>query len=148
MNHATPGDYLETEVMTAAPQKLQLMLIEAALRQSNATLEHWKAGNQEQAAETLIRAQQIITELLCSLNPEKDKDLTSKVAAVYLFIFRALQTAQAERSEVKLQEAISVLEIERETWQKVCEQLGTKLAAPAPHGGDSMTPSTSTSFEA
>lgn len=148
MNPAIPGDYLETEVMTAAPQKLQLMLIDAAIRQANAVREHWKNNNLEPAAEALIRAQQIITELLCALNPEKDKNLTSKVASVYLFVFRTFQAAQAERSEEKLVEAISVLEIERETWQKVCEELGTKRAAPAPHVGSSMTSQMPTSFEA
>ena len=148
MNLASPSDYLETEVMTAAPQKLQLMLIEAAIRQTNAVREHWKTDNQERASEALIRAQQIITEMLCSLNPEKDKDLTSKVAAVYMFVFRSLQAAQATRSDEKLVEAISVLEVERETWQKVCLELGATQAAPAPHMSGSPITSSSTSFEA
>lgn len=148
MNQANPGDYLETEVMTAAPQKLQLMLIDAAIRQANAVREHWSNGDHEPATEALIRAQQIITELLCGLNPEKDKDLTSKVASVYLFIFRTLQDAQAEQSEAKLLEAIKVLEVERETWQQVCEKLGTTRAVPAPSTGNVASPSSSTTFEA
>jgi len=148
MNPATSGDYLETEVMTAAPQKLQLMLIDAALRQSRAAQEFWKNEQPEQAGEALIRAQQIITELLCGLNPEKDKQLTSKVAGVYLFVFRALLSAQTDRDEAKLQEAISVLEIEQETWQQVCSKLGTKRTTPAPHVGGSMTSSPTTSLEA
>ncbi len=148
MSHASPGDYLETEVMTAAPQKLHLMLIDAAIRQINATREHWKSDNHEEAVESLIHSQRILTEMLCGLNPKQDKDLTSKVAAVYLFVFRTLQDAQAEKSEEKLQEAISVLEIERETWQKVCMELGTKRAAPAPHMAESPAGTSTASFEA
>lgn len=148
MSPSDPRDYLETEVMTAAPQKLQLMLIEATIRQAQAAREHWAADNQEKAVESLIRAQQIVTELLCGLNGEHDKELSSKVASVYLFIFRSLVAAQMDRDEDKLDEAVSILEIERETWRQVCIELGTKRATPAPTAQfDSAMPS-QTSFQA
>lgn len=126
MNLSARDNYLTTEVMTATPQKLQLMLIEAALRMGQQTIEHWKANEEEQAVETLIRCQQIITELLCGLQPDQDSELVRRVASVYLFIFRSLSVAHLERSEQKVADAMSVLEIERETWQQVCAKLGTR----------------------
>jgi len=126
MNLSARDNYLTTEVMTATPQKLQLMLIEAALRMGQQTIEHWKANEEEQAVDTLIRCQQIITELLCGLQPDQDSELVRRVASVYLFIFRSLSVAHLERSEQKVADAMSVLEIERETWQQVCAKLGTR----------------------
>ncbi len=50
--------YLQTEVMTATPQKLQLMLIDAAIRFSRQALVHWQNDQHEEAGEAIIRAQE------------------------------------------------------------------------------------------
>lgn len=126
----SPKDtYLETEVMTAAPQKLQLMLIEAAIRQGKRARELWNEARDDQddsAGDALIRCQQIVTELLCGLNPEQDKELVRRVASIYLFVFRSLTEAHLQRDEQKLADALEVLEVERETWREVCQKLGGK----------------------
>ena len=116
-------NYLETEVMTATPQKLQYMLIDAAIRNLNRG-KHLRGDNQhEEACEALIRAQAIITQILTGLNKDVDAELTRKVASIYMFVFRSLNEAQAARDDSKLDECIRVLEVERETWRLLCEQL-------------------------
>ena len=125
MQSSARGSYLETEVMTATPQKLQLMMIEAAIRAAQRTLLAWQEDQQETAGDSLVKAQQIMGELLASLNPEVDADLTRRVAAVYTFIFRRLAEAGIQRDEEKLADAIRILKIERETWLEVCKQLGS-----------------------
>ena len=142
---SSPGSYIETEVMTAPPQKLQLMLIEAAMRFSRRAKMHWRAGQNEQAHEVLNRAQQVISELLAGLNREACPELVGKVASVYVFVFRALMEASLERNEAKLDDAIRVLEVEQETWRQVCRKLaegkavddGANLTAVS--GFDSVT---------
>ncbi len=116
--------YLTNEVMTATPQRLQLMLIEGAIRFARQADAHWSAGEDALADEALTRAEQIITELLCGLNPDGDAELVRRVASVYLFVFRTLTTAHLQRDQSKLLDAIRVLETERETWRQVCERLG------------------------
>jgi flagellar secretion chaperone FliS len=116
-------NYLETEVMTATPQKLQYMLIDAAIRNLNRG-KHLRSENQhDEACEVLIRAQEIITQILTGLNRDVDAELTRKVASVYMFVFRSLNEAQAGRDVTKLDECIRVLEVERETWRLLCEQI-------------------------
>jgi flagellar protein FliS len=137
MNQSVRENYLMTDVMTATPQKLQLMLIEAAIRAGEQTRELWKNEQLDEACETMIKCQRLVTELLCGLNPEVNRELVRKAAGVYLFVFRRLSEAQLNRSYESLSEALSVLEIERETWRQVCEQLGTRReegqhAVPAP----------------
>jgi len=125
MSTSARENYLVTEVMTAAPQKLQLMTIEAAIRSIEQTKQHWQASEDAEAAESLIHAQQVMGELMGALNRDDDSDLVKKVAAIYLFVFRTLMEANINRSEEKLNDALKVMEIERETWRQVCEKLGS-----------------------
>ena len=127
--------YLDTEVMTATPQKLQLMLIEAAIRAARRARKKWLDGRDDEACEDLIHAQQIVSELLGGLDPEVNADLVKKVASVYMFVFRSLMEANHDRSEKKLEDAIRVLEVERGTWQKVCAELGSHQASDRQEAG-------------
>ncbi len=122
--HAQARDeYLVTEVLTAPPQKLQLMLLDATLRFAAKAQEHWRTGQNVEAGEALLRCQEIVTEIMAGIQPDIDKPLTSRVSAIYAFIFRCLVEAHLHRDEAKLAEAVSIVEIERETWLQVCIQL-------------------------
>jgi len=124
-------EYLETEVLTAPPQKLQLMLLDATLRFAAKAQDCWRAENFIDGGEAILRCQEIVTEIMAGIQPEVDKSLTSRVSAIYAFVFRCLVAAHLHRDEAKLAEAIAILEIERETWQQVCMQLaGAAPIAP------------------
>lgn len=132
MNYNARDEYLVNQVMTAPPQKLQLMLLDAALRFAQKAKDHWAAGEDADAGEAILRVQEIVTEIMAGIRPDGDKALASKVSAIYAFIFRSLVTAHLRRDEAKLNEAMSVLQIERETWQRVCEQMAAAGAPVAP----------------
>lgn len=121
--------YLAGEVLAAPPQKLQLMLIEAAIRSVRLAEQHWNAGEQQAGARALGRCQEIMVELLSGLRPDTMPELVSRVAGVYLFIYRALVSATRDRDPRKLADAVQVLEMERETWRQVCS---TMAASPEP----------------
>jgi len=117
------GNYVKTEVLTATPQKLQFMLIEGAIRFVERARKHFRAQEDEQAGEAIIRAQGIVTELINSLNREVNPELARKIAGAYLFVFRTLLEASREPDEKKLADVLNVLEVERETWRQVCDNL-------------------------
>jgi flagellar protein FliS len=161
MNQSVRENYIMTDVMTATPQKLQLMLIEAAIRAGELTRQLWKQENLDDSCETMIKCQRLVTELLCGLNPEVNRELVRKAAGVYLFVFRRLSEAQLNHNEELLGEALSVLEVERETWREVCEKLGSRreegqhavpapltAAAPIAQAPVAMPPTGGTSFTA
>ena len=126
MQLSASEDYLTTEVMTATPQKLQLMLIQGALRMAEQARQCWRQEDDAGAFEALQKCQQVIIEMLAGLRVEVEPELVKKVAGVYLFIFRTIVSAQIDHDEQQLAEVVSILEIERETWQQVCTELGTK----------------------
>ena len=86
MNTDAKDRYFNDQVMTAPPQKLHLMLLEAALRHARTAQRHWDEGNDPDASDSLIRSQEVIAELLTALKSEVAPELVSQVAGVYLFI--------------------------------------------------------------
>jgi len=123
MHPSAKTSYFETEVLTAPPQKLQLMLLDGAIRFIGRGRQLWEAGKNEEGAESLIRAQQIVSQLIAALDGRIDPELTRKLASVYLFVFRALVEANLDRDQKKVDDALRVLETERETWRRLCEKL-------------------------
>jgi flagellar protein FliS len=121
MDHSAQ-QYLHAQVMSATPQKLRLMLIEGAIRFARQALSSWEQNHNEQATDWLTRCRNIISELLASIRLDQSS-LTRSVAGVYLFLFRSLTEGQLQKDRRKIEEAISVLEIERETWRMVCDKL-------------------------
>jgi flagellar protein FliS len=112
--------YLETQIKTATPQKLRLMLIEAAIRESQQASDAHACGDAEAWAVRLDKARDLVTELIAGIRPGPHP-LAETARALYAFIFRALSEAQLLSDVQKVHEALRVLEEERITWQQVCE---------------------------
>jgi flagellar protein FliS len=124
MTHET---YLETEVLTATPHRLHLMLIEGALRFGHRARQLLENDDREQAGEALIRCQQIVAQLMAGLNREQFPDLAPQIASVYFFAFRCLIDAHLQHDLAQLNDALSVLAVEQETWRQVCRKFGSRL---------------------
>ncbi|MGQ9606992.1 MAG: flagellar export chaperone FliS [Thermogutta sp.] len=120
------GDrYLESEVLTASPQRLHLLLIEAAIRCIERTRAAWQRQDQDTAFEAITKAQQIVAEMLAAMKMDGAPALVKQVAAIYTFVYRTLVEAGLKLDEKLLADALRVLRIERETWSEVCLKLGT-----------------------
>jgi len=134
--------YLNTQVYTATPQKLHLMLIEGAIRFARQTIQYWEEEDHEQACESLIRCRRIITEILAGIKGE-DSEVARRTSALYVYLFQTLTEAQLHWRRENLDDVIRVLEIERETWTLVCEQM-----PEAPQGGQTSSESEITAGDA
>jgi flagellar protein FliS len=130
----TPHDtYLETQILTATPQRLRLTLIEEAIRRARLTAELWREARDDEALESLIGCRAIVSELLAGVR-EGESPLARQVVALYVFLFQLLTRAQITRAAAALGTAIRVLEEERQTWSQLCRQY-----ADAPvHGARSL----------
>lgn len=137
MNQPAVNPYLRTKVMTATPQELRLMLYDGALkfcRQGRSAIE---AGKFEDSYNNIQRAQKIVLELSTSLKHSIEPDLCGKLSALYTYIYRQLVEANMNRDVTALDEAIKLIEYERETWQmlmhKLTDESGSPQVAPQPH---------------
>jgi len=121
-------NYLQAEVQTATPQKLQLMLIEAAIKNVHRTKKAWEEERFEAAFDSLSLAQDIVAEILSSVDKDGSPELAGKIASIYVFIFRCLSEGGMTHDSQKLDDALRVLNSERETWRQVCEKFGTSVS--------------------
>jgi flagellar protein FliS len=122
--------YLTTQVMTATPQKLQLLLIDAALRSAQLGQRHWAEGNDDAACDSLAHAIEVVAEMMASVGSAQG-EISRRLSSIYIYLFRCLTDAQLLHNEQRLADAIRVLMIERETWSLVCEKFGATQATPA-----------------
>src|SRR5581483_10756826 len=89
MNPLAREEYLAQEVFTAPPQRLQLMLIEAAIRFGERARKYWELVQNEQAFAAILRCENIMAELLRGLTPGHETELAQRLASVYVFIYRS-----------------------------------------------------------
>ena len=123
MNQPAVNPYLRTKVLTASPEELRLMLYDGALkfcRQGRAAVE---ADKFEDSYNNLSRAQKIVLELSTSLKHSVEPELCGRLSALYTYIYRRLIDANMNRDVEAIDEAIKLLDYERETWQMLMNKL-------------------------
>ncbi len=131
MNPQGAQNYLRTQVLTATPEQLQMMLYDGAIRFAEQARPALAARNWEASYNAISRAQKIITELTSSLRHDIAPELCGRLASIYNFIYRKLVEANVEHKTEALDEAIKILKFPRETWEMLLKQLGRQKAADA-----------------
>ena len=122
MTPAAPNAYLRNQVLAASPEQLRLMLYDGALRHCRAGRVGLKAKNFDDSYTHLSKSHKIVLELSNSLRPELMPELCEKLSALYTYIYRLLIEASTERTLKPLDEAIKLIEFERETWILLMEK--------------------------
>ncbi len=130
MDVAIRDAYLETQILTATPQRLRLMLIEEAIRRLRAAQNAFAAGERDQASQSLRTCREVLAELLAGIQPEQSP-VARRVQGIYVFLYATLVEVQFGPDPSRLADMLSVLEEERVTWQAVCEQMPHRPAAGA-----------------
>ena len=134
-------EYLESRVMTAPPERLHLLVVEAALRFSKIGAQALRDSNFERSFAALSKARDCVNELLCSVRTDTQPDLGNQLKGLFLFCHRSLFLADLEHAPGHADDAIRVLQIHRETWVELLDRLAREggglqpASAPAPLPG-------------
>ena len=142
MNKPAPNPYLRTKIMTASPEELRLLLYDGCLkfcRQGRTALAAEKPDF-EAIYENLMRAQKIVLELSTSLNHTAAPDLCEKLGALYTYIYRLLVDGNMQRDPSKIDEAIQLMEFERETWVMLMDKKRPQQDTGGPAAAAPMNP--------
>ena len=115
--------YLKTKIMTASPQELRLMLYDGAIKFCNQARKALDDKDFESSYNALMRAQKIVLELSTSLNHSIAPELCEKLGALYTYIYRLLVDANIERLAKPIDEALELLQYERQTWLRTCQEI-------------------------
>jgi flagellar protein FliS len=120
--------YLRTQVMTASPEQLRLMLLDGALRFANQAAEGLANKDYEAAYTGITQARAIVLELATSIRVDVDRELAERVQSVYMYLYREMVDASLTRNLGRLVKAIELLQYERETWALLMEKVATERA--------------------
>ena len=131
--------YLKTKVMTAGPAELRLMLFDGALKFAEQGRVGLAEKDYEAAYNGISRCQEILAELINSLDPKHAPELCEKLSGLYAFMMTRLMTASTKRDPAIVQEVITLLEFERETWVMLLAKLAGEKASAGPVTGDTVS---------
>jgi flagellar protein FliS len=133
-------EYLESQVMTASPYRLHLMVVEAAIRHALRAEQALADDDFETTHRSLCDSRGFVGELITGLNEEEAPELVGRLKSLFLFAFRNLVEADLNQDVAKLRDALKVLKLHRDTWLEVAEQLesaqdgkATAGTPPRPH---------------
>ncbi len=111
-------DYRRTQIQTAPPEKLVLMLYDGALRNVAAADRFLSEGDREGLNRATGKAQDILAELRSSLNYEAG-ELADRLAALYDFAARRLMEGNIRQDRRALEEARQILRGLRDAWAEM-----------------------------
>jgi len=128
--------YLSTQVLTASPYRLHLMVVEGAVRHARLAVEAMTEGDVESSHLALSQSRDYVAELIGGLNEEYEGELSASIKQLFFFAYINLAEGERERDLNKVQVALKVLESHHQTWL----ELGEKLIADTPEAGPSPPP--------
>jgi flagellar protein FliS len=136
MSNSAAQNYLRNTVMTASPEKLHLMLYDGAIRFCQQARDAVVRKDIEGSYRLLTRAQNIVLEMQNALKPSVDPVLCGRMSGLYSFIYRRLVEANIGKDLKALDDALRILQYQRETWVMLLDKLADGQA------GQSTTPGT------
>ena len=128
MNQAGPNPYLKTKIMTANAEELRLLLFDGAIKFCNQAKFSIEKKQFEESYSNIVKAQKIVLELSSSLNHKIEPEVTEKMASLYDYIHRRLVDANMSRHVEDINEAIRLLQYERDTWVMLVKKVKGKEA--------------------
>jgi flagellar protein FliS len=121
-----PADsYKETQIKTATPGKLVVMLYEGAIKFINLALGSIdkKHTGFEKASNYIIKAQDIVTELMVSLDFEKGGQIAKNLFGLYLYMNRRLIESNIQKDTAILNEVKGLLSDLRTAWLTAAQKV-------------------------
>ncbi len=123
--------YRRTNVMTADPKRLVIMCYEGAISNLRLATEKYDAHEYEAKARAVQKFQDIINELLCSLDFEKGGQIATNLRAIYDYMIRRILQGDVEKEPGVFDEVLGMLEELKGAWEEIFYG-GKEESAPIP----------------
>jgi flagellar secretion chaperone FliS len=126
--------YKETQIKTANQIRLIVMLYDGAIRHINLAADAFVEGHRRYDAinNHIIAAQDILSELMASLDFEKGGVLAKNLFSLYSFMTRRLLEGNLKKDPAPLAEVKKLLGDLREAWDEISTRKGLEeKASPA-----------------
>lgn len=112
--------YKQTEINTANQGTLIVMLYDGAIKFLNIARESMASPKTyDKANENILKAQDIITELMLSLNMDEKNEIAQNLFSLYMYFKKRLLEANIQKSAEIIDEVVRFLKELREAWNKI-----------------------------
>lgn len=113
------NEYKKTQVATANQGTLIVMLYDGAIKFLNIAVENMQPKTYDLVNANIIKAQDIITELLLSLNMKDGGEVSQNLFGLYLYFKKTLLEANIKKDANLIKPVIIMLKDLRDAWDKV-----------------------------
>ena len=113
------SQYKKTEIDTANQGKLIVMLYDGAIKFLNIAVENMSIKTYDIVNTNIIKAQDIITELLISLNMKDGGEISTNLFNLYLYFKKRLLEANIQKNADIIKEVIDHMKVLRNAWDKI-----------------------------
>lgn len=117
-----PQAYQEMQVLGSDPRQLVVLLCQALVRYLVRTEEAIKREDWETKAAAVIRAQQILSELICALDEEIGGELATQLRALYAHLQRQLVDVDLQDDLDRLAYIIEIASKLVNAWEEALER--------------------------
>lgn len=108
--------YLAVQVETATPGRLVLMLYDAALKRLHHAAAAMESAEFESAHIHLLRVQDILIELIISIDHQQGGDIAANLHRLYEYMYRSLVQANVQRATEPIRHVALMLTDLRSAW--------------------------------
>ncbi len=122
------NDYLRTQIMTASPGRLIVMLYDGAIKRMNDAIEAFNSSEPDRFQDInnhLLAAQNIITELTISLDMEKGGEIAQNCFRIYEFFNDRLIEANTKKHRDPIIQVRDMMKDLREAWDTIVRRQET-----------------------
>jgi flagellar secretion chaperone FliS len=113
------NQYKQTEINTANQGKLIVMLYDGAIKFLKVALENMDVKTYDVVNTNIIKAQDIITELLLSLNMKDGGEISANLFNLYLYFKKRLLEANIQKDSEIIKDVIGHMNLLRDSWNKI-----------------------------
>jgi flagellar protein FliS len=117
-----PDAYQEMQVLSSDPRELVVLLCQALVRYLVRAEDAIKREDWEAKSEALVRAQQIFSELICSLDEEVGGELAQQLRALYAHLQRQLVDVDLQDDLDRLDYVLEVANKLSNAWEEAFER--------------------------
>ncbi len=127
------AQYQQAQIDTASPERLLLMLYEGAIRFLNAGRKGILERNYELAHQSIVKAQDIITEFMATLNMKDGGEVAQNLFDLYEYLNGRLTQANTQKNAAIVDEVLGFVRELHEAWVVAAKNVAAerKLGASA-----------------
>ncbi len=121
--------YKKMQVETTDPVRLVIMLYDGAVKALRLAMKYAREKDFEKKGREMMRAHDIIFELLSTLDRENGGEIAKNLESLYVYMLRGILESNASNDFGKMEEIIGHLETLNDGWRALARQRGAETSA-------------------